>query len=413
LGGGNEEKMYKYKNVEATPSRDECVDNFSKHFHLQQQANRPQLDLTNIEEREDSHNRKVIIRSIYRDCKLENFPVYRNTDGSLNQIVQCLRSMHTRIDLLPPNEGYENYAEAVEAARDICDGMECFKGFNITDIPPWRTTVNNQQVEIEVVDWENYMKRIDSDRSEWCNEYLERKRKDYQNVLDLEEGCARMHITDTKVFYSYPEQKMWNVKADMEVRESDNWEVDLLKKIRPDVGQMRSLMYCGHVSGSLGRFLEATHNLNEFTKVEVGLLRHLKRMDDLQELYLSIETRKQRGHEMSTCTNVAELFIFEIAPQLQNLKVLSFAPGFTVLPGALVAIADNLPLLERLDISHAFSHVEGALELEKDVTDDKRHMYYEFSLPICVSRLKRLVRLDIGSIIDDFDYKDVLILSRH
>lgn len=356
----------------------------------------------------EEENRTVIMKTTYNSASYQGYPVLKNKEGELNQVIRCLRSVNERYELLGPAEGFTDFYEAIEVARIERQKLSAFDGYTEDDGPPWHGCNDHHQVIIDVVDWDQYQEFIKDQQS--SHEYLSEKWRNYQVVLDMEVGRIRMSSTQTQVFYSYPTRKMWNQKADMEIWESNNSEMDLLKKIRPDAGGMRSMMYRGHTWGSLGAFLRDTDREKPFRPEQVGLLRHLESIDNLEELFLEISLETWQNHIEPGCP-VSEMFISELAPKMRNLKVLSFGPGLSIYPEALMTIKNSFPALERLDVSFALSFEYAVTKGEK-IRDDEKHLFYQHTIPACVIALKSLVRLDIGDRACQTDKSDKYILSR-
>ena len=367
---------------------------------------------------DQQENRLVIVESAKPPDEIfDDYPVKCDQNGEMNKVLQCLKYTSEQFNLLPPYEGLVDMEEAIRAARMERDKMDAFSGYNETEGPPWSSRHNGNNIEIDVVDYEDYMGFVDKINE--SKEYLEEKYEHFLNVLDVEEGRMRMAASGTKVFYSYPIRKLWNVKADMEIRESDSWKLDLLQKIRPDTRGMKSLLYKGHVEGSLGRFLEHTFHEKRYVPEEVGLLRHVQCIDDLEELFLEITTESLPwARELDEAYPIGNDFIEELAPRISNIKVLSFGPGLIVLPEALAVISETLLQLERLDISYGFDINECFCYPRRlsDIDKTEQFGYYDFVLVDCVKRLKNLVRLDIGDKVctdasDEAFEDDALVIS--
>lgn len=358
-------------------------------------------------EDEECSNRFIILKTTYPShLTFRDFPVINDGEMQMNGIIRCLMYYNEKMTVLGPPEGFVGWEEAINAARIERDKLSIFDGFEEIDGPPWQESDGRQTVTIDTVDYEEYLEHKNSLPA--YKDYFDEKMENYQNVYDIEMGRMIMGVTKTKAFYSYPKRKMWNVPADMEIRETENWREDMLKKIRPDAGGMRSLMYCGNARGSLGRFLNFLHDYNDgnYVAEEFGLLRHVRSIDNLEELYLEIDLRSL-GRRDSLPRPLTEIFIHELASKMRNLKVLSFGPGLVVLPEVFEAIGNSFSSLERLDISYALSN---RYPIEGEIAPGDEQMYYESAVPLCVVKLKSLVRLDIGeSAIPDED--DSVILS--
>lgn len=341
---------------------------------------------------DEETNRIVIVKNTYPTHLFDGFPVIYDEDRQLNRIVRFIKYYNETMKVLGPSDGFVDLEEALNAARIERDRLSIFDGYEETDGPPWRESDGRHTVVIDTWDYEDYFDYKDSQQN--SKAYFDEKMENYQNVYDIEMGRMIMAATKTKVFYTYPKRKMWNVKADMEIRETENWREDMLKKIRPDAGGMRSLMYRGHSRGSLGRFVNFFHDYNNasYAAEEFGLLRHLRSIDNLEELYLEIDLRTAE-RRASIPRHVTDAFIYEIAPQMRNLKVLSFGPDLLLSPEVFEAIGDSFPFLERLDISNSLSNL---YTFEEGFAPGDEQMYYETAIPLCVMKLKSLVRLDIG-----------------
>lgn len=346
---------------------------------------------------EDSHQQQLVtMKTTYpSDRNWSRYPAPKEKDGSMNKALQCLRMLSESISLLPPFEGAIDYAEAVESARFERQQLHAFEGYEESDGPPWMSQHDGQTVIVDVVDRGDYTDFL-RQRNE-AKEYLEQRINHFNVLLDMEEGRMVMAATETKAFYSYPVRKLWNIKADMEIRETDNSKSDALMKIRPDSYHMKSLMYRGHMGGSFGEFLTELDEDNgqRFDEEKVGLLRHLSAIDNLEVLFLEVFSgplKLERAY-------ITEDFVSSTCHKMRNLKVLSFGPGMTVQPEALLVIGQTLSNLERLDISFALSS-EYSYPNFDDIdydSDSDRFEYYDFALQQCVISLQLLVRLDIGA----------------
>lgn len=369
-------------------------------------------------DKHQQENRLVIVKSAQPSNEMfDDYPVKCDQDGEMNKVLKCIKYTSEQIHLLPPYEGLVGMHEAIQAARIERDKIDAFSGYDETEGPPWSCQHNGNTIDIDVVDYEDYMGFVDNINE--AKEYLNQKYEHFLNVLDVEEGRMRMAASGTKVFYSYPIRKLWNVKADMEIRESDSWRSDLLLKIRPDTRGMKSLLYKGHVEGSLGRFLEHTFHEKRYVSEEVGLLRHVQCIDNLEELFLEMTTESLPwSRELDEAYPIGQDFIGELAPRISNLKVLSFGPGLIVLPEALAVISQTLMQLERLDISYGIDNHDCFCFPRRLSDIDKADHFrcYDFVLLYCVKRLKNLVRLDIGDKVctdasDEVFEDDALVLN--
>ena len=349
---------------------------------------------------EDNHQ-LVIMKTIYpSDSNWSQYPAPTEKDGTINRALRCMKILSESISLLPPFEGTIDYAQAVETARSERQQIDAFEGYEETDGPPWMSQHEGHTVIVDVVDRGDYADFLQQ-RNE-AKEYLEERIHHYNALLDMEEGQMVMQVTGTKTFYSYPVRKLWNIKADIEIRETDNPVSDALMKIRPDSYGMRSLMYRGNMGGCFGNFLCDLHeDIEEFDTEKVGLLRHLCAIDDLKELFLEVYCvqSKFRAH-------ITDKFFKVTAPKISNLQVLSFGPGLTVHPETLSIISQTLLQLQRLDISTALSREYSRLSDHNEDDENNIPQYYDFPLVQSVTALQFLLRLDIGDKVCPSDSDD-------
>lgn len=321
-------------------------------------------------------SRMFILKTTYpSDMYLEHqkYPVVCNADGIPNKALDCMKLVAQTYKILPPRTGFLDLNHAVDAAgaeRDQCPEFSCFWDADAPlpwDLSPLNNTGRDADVIIDVVGYNQLVNTFHSQRE--ARDYLDEKYGCYEKVLEMEESAMRVAAAGVRAFYLYPVRKFWDKPADMEIRETANWRKDMLQKIRPDSRSMSSLMYRGHKDGSLGRFLDDVYNFRHYDASEVGISRHLQCIDKLEELFLEMNIARKNEGQVETLPSpsnfqhyladqrppVSKHFILHLAPQLKNLKVLSFGIGFKLLPQTLITISDTMVLLERLDISHALS----------------------------------------------------------
>ena len=341
-----------------------------------------------------------VMKTVTSPKMFEMYPCLINDDGTPNRIIECMKLFSSSSELLIQS-GFDTYEEAVLGAIEAMANRKEWSGFK-EKFPPWTMESSSGKLVIKIITYEQFTSLIIKQAE--AQTYLQEKMACYHNVLSIEEGRMRIITSNFGAYYSYPKQ-FYDLRADMEIVETNDWRSDNLKKVRPDACNMTSLMYRGHRMGSMGRFASALASGKEYVEKEVGLLRHLDCVQDLEELFLEMDVDKKEGvkrakvERRDNCLPVTQSFICAIAPWLWNLKVLSFGPGFTLFPQALVEIGHALVALERLDISHALSaefSFEPSATGERQRSEDDECMYYEFALPKCVANLGSLVRLDIG-----------------
>lgn len=199
----------------------------------------------------------------------------------------------------------------------------------------------------------------------------------------------------------------------MEVKESANWQRQNCRKMRPDIEDIRSFMYNGgRVFGHILQSCQGNDAAFEVSAVELqycALFSHLKKCKQLDELFLQLNAdvareALPRQHAAYNC--VSHVFIkkmIHVAPQLHQLRVLSFGPSITLNPWALYAISLSFPQLERLDIAFALS-MEFAPPY--DGTDNDKFYPYETPLLACANGLENLKRLDLGFEMVEIPYTD-------
>mmetsp|Transcript_4755 Transcript_4755/g.7352 ORF Transcript_4755/g.7352 Transcript_4755/m.7352 type:complete len:728 (+) Transcript_4755:261-2444(+) len=390
------------------------------------------------EEDDDSQcttERFFIVKSTY--------PKYSKWDSTDPEIAESERRAKTIHEIVPPNAGFESEFHAEFEARKVRNECEAFRGacaplddggefsefeddyhFNSFDEPPWDSEVleecdREEEVIIDCMTLKQFNQKLEEKTSD--EEYIEYMDKEFkcEETLQVYECKLRVRDSGCSAYYSYPTAQPWDIKAEMEVRESTNHQKDAARKMRPEIECVKSFMFKGRQHGVFGYLLESCHHCdydNEDVSCDrqevqmYGLLRHLQAAKSLRELFIQLnrvvpDNLLQRHKLVQYAHVVNKTFIHKlvyVAPHLDQLRVLSFGPNITLYPRALEAISKCLPSLERLDISFALS-MEFAPQGDDDVT---KYYPYENPLLACVTELDRLHRLDLGFEMVDFRYTD-------
>lgn len=392
------------------------------------------------EEEEDDHSqctteRFFIVKSTY--------PKYSKWDSTDPEIAESERRAKTIHEIMPPITGFESGFQAEYEARRVRNECEAFRGacapldddgefsefeddyhFNSFDEPPWDSEVleecdREEEVIIDCMTLKQYKQKLEEKASD--EEYIEYMDKEFkcEETLQIYECKLRVQDSGYDAYYSYPTAQPWDIKAEMEVRESINHQKDAERKMRPEIDCVKSFMFKGRQYGMFGYLLESCYHC-DYDSDDVrcdrrelqmcALLRHLQASKSLRELFIQLNTHvpdnQLQRHKLVKYAHVVNgTFIQKlvyVAPHLDQLRVLSFGPNITLYPRALEAISKCLPSLERLDISFALS-MEFAPQGDDEVT---KYYPYENPLLACVTELDRLNRLDLGFEMVDFRYTD-------
>lgn len=372
------------------------------------------------------------------------YPKYSKWDSTDPETAESDRRARTIHKIVPPLTGFESGFQAEYEARRVRNECEAFRGacapldddgefsefeddyhFNSFDEPPWDSEVleecdREEEVIIDCMTWKQFKQKLEEKASD--EEYIDYMDKEFkcEETIQIYECKLRVQDSGCNAYYSYPTAQPWDIKAEMEVRESTNCQKDAARKMRPEIDCVKSFMFKGRQYGVFGYLLENCHRCDYDNNDDVGcdrhelemcaLLRHLQASKSLRELFIQLNTRVPdnllQRHKMVKFAHVVNKTFIQklvyVAPHLDQLRVLSFGPNITLYPRALEAISKCLPSLERLDISFALS-MEFAPQGDDEVT---KYYPYESPLLACVTELDKLNRLDLGFEMVDFHYTD-------
>jgi hypothetical protein len=395
------------------------------------------------EDEEDDENNSQCTTERFFIVK-STYPKYSKWDSTDPEIAECDRRSKTIHEIVPPITGFDGVFQAEYEARKVRNECEAFRGacapldddgefseyeddfhFNSFDDPPWDSEVleqyeRDEEVIIDIMTMKQYKQKLAEKASDV--EYIECMDKEYkcEETVQVYECKLRVRDSGCRAYYSYPTAQPWDIKAEMEVKETVQYQKDVMRKMRPDIERVKSFMFEGRQFGVFGWLLENCHHsdydsdrVSSCDDLEVrmcALLRHLQACKSLDELFLQLNTDTpgnllQHQKPLQYAHVVDRTFIQKlvyVAPHLDQLRVLSFGPSITLYPRALDAISKSLPSLERLDISFALS-----MDFAPSGGDEvNKHYPYEGPLLACVHELDRLNRLDLGFEMVDFHYTD-------
>mmetsp|Transcript_8498 Transcript_8498/g.14010 ORF Transcript_8498/g.14010 Transcript_8498/m.14010 type:complete len:719 (-) Transcript_8498:87-2243(-) len=396
------------------------------------------------EEEEDYYDDSPHTRERFFIVK-STYPKYSKWDRTDPEIAESERRAKTVHEIVPPMNGFENEYQADYEARRVRNDCEAFRGacapldddgelseyeddyhFNSFDEPPWDSEMlgeyeREEEVIIDLMTFKQFKQKLEEKASD--EEYIEFMDKKFkcEETEQIYECKLRVRDSGCSAYYSYPTAQPWDIKAEMEVRESVNCQKDVVRKMRPEIESVKSFMFKGRQYGVFGWLLETCHQSDydsdgdgfscDQDEVQMcALLRHLQACKSLRELFIQLNTdnpdkRLQHQNLAQYSHVVNKTFIHKlmyVAPHLDQLRVLSFGPSITLYPRALDAISKSLPSLERLDISFALS-----MDFAPQGGDEVKKYYpYENPLLACVTELDRLNRLDLGFEMVDFRYTD-------
>ena len=308
------------------------------------------------------------------------YPKYSKWDSTDPELAECERRSKTVHEIVHPMEGFESEYQAEYEARRVRNDCEAFRGacapltddgefseyednyhFNSFDEPPWDSeileeTEREQEVIINYMTLNDYKQKLEEKASD--EEYMKSMDTIFrcEEMQEVYECKLRVRDSGCSAYYSYPTAQPWDIKAEMEVKESGNCQKDAARKMRPEIGSVESFMFRGRQHGMFGWLLETCHQSDRDNGIggfkchekEIqmcALLRHLQACKSLRELFIQLNTmdkhlRDQNLEEYSHVVN--KTFIHKlvyVAPHLDQLQVLSFGPSITLYPGALDAIA--------------------------------------------------------------------------
>jgi len=391
-------------------------------------------DIESCTAEQRSKKRFFIIKSTY--------PKYSKWDTSDPEAAEYDRKANTVHEIVHPMIGFDSEFQAEYEARRFRNNCEQFQGacaplednddgeisfvdeddflFTSFDEPPWDSELienndRNEEVIIDIMTMKQYHQKLDEQQEDRMYNEDNEKRYQLDEAMKIYECKLRVRSSGYRAYYSYPTEKPWDVKAEMEVKESANWRRQNCLKMRPDIEDIRSFMWRGRAHGVFGHILQNCQGNDaafEASAIEMqycALFSHLKKCKQLDELFLQLNTdvarqALPRQHAAYNC--VSHVFIkkmIHVAPQLHQLRVLSFGPSITLNPWALDAISISFPELERLDIAFALS-MEFAPPY--DGTDNDKFYPYEAPLLACANGLENLKRLDLGFEMVQIPYTD-------
>lgn len=219
-------------------------------------------DIESCTAEQRSKKRFFIIKSTY--------PKYSKWDTSDPEAAEYDRKANTVHEIVHPMTGFDSEFHAEHEARRFRNNCEQFQGacaplddnddgeisfvdeddflFTSFDEPPWDSEFienndRNEEVIIDIMTMKQYHQKLDEQQEDRM--YTEDNEKRYQldEAMKIHECKLRVRSSGYRAYYSYPTEKPWDVKAEMEVKESANWQRQNCLKMRPDIEDIRSFMF--------------------------------------------------------------------------------------------------------------------------------------------------------------------------